>query len=105
MVSAGTPVTLVPGTTITAIFGPGGTISGSDGCNQYSGSYMVSGSQLQVSPTLASTMMACGEPAGVMEQEAQYLAALQSAATYQIEGNVMQLRTKDDALAAIFNRK
>jgi len=50
-------------------------------------------------------MMACSEPAGVMEQEAQYLAALQSAATYQIEGNVLQLRTKDDALAAIFNRK
>jgi heat shock protein HslJ len=49
--------------------------------------------------------MACNDPAGVMDQEAQYLAALQSAATYQIEGNVLQLRTKDDALAAVFNKK
>ena len=47
------------------------------------------GTRSQIGP-LASTMMACGEPAGVMEQEAQYLAALQSAATYQIEGNVLR---------------
>ena len=40
-----------------------------------------------------------------MDQEAQFLAALQSAASYQIEGNVLQLRTKDDALAAMFNKK
>ena len=40
-----------------------------------------------------------------MEQETQYLAALQSAATYQIEGNVLELRTKDDALAAILQKK
>ena len=39
-------------------------------------------------------MMMCSEPEGVMDQEAQYLAALQSAAKYQIEGNVLQLRTR-----------
>jgi heat shock protein HslJ len=50
-------------------------------------------------------MMMCSEPEGVMDQEGQYLAALQSAAKYQIEGNVLQLRTSDDALAAMFNRK
>ena len=91
-------------TTLTADFGKDGTLSGTSGCNTYSGGYKVNGDQITIGP-LASTMMACSEPAGVMEQEAQYLAALQSAATYQIEGNVLQLRTKDDALAAIFNRK
>ena len=91
-------------TTLTADFGKDGTLSGNSGCNTYSGGYKVNGDQITIGP-LASTMMACSEPAGVMEQEAQYLAALQSAATYQIEGNVLQLRTKDDALAAIFNRK
>ena len=95
---------MLAGTTLTADFGKDGTLSGNSGCNTYSGGYKVNGDQITIGP-LASTMMACSDPVGVMEQEAQYLAALQSAATYQIEGNVLQLRTKDDALAAIFNRK
>ncbi len=92
------------GTNLTADFGKDGNLSGNAGCNTYSGAYKVNGDQITIGP-LASTMMACSEPAGVMEQEAQYLAALQSAATYQIEGNVLQLRTKEDALAATFNKK
>ncbi|PWB55222.1 MAG: hypothetical protein C3F13_04730 [Anaerolineales bacterium] len=92
------------GTTLTADFGKDGTLSGNSGCNTFSGGYKVNGNQITIGP-LASTMMACSDPAGVMDQEAQYLAALQSAATYQIEGNVLQLRTKDDALAAMFNKK
>ena len=92
------------GTTLTADFGKDGTLSGNSGCNTYSGGYKVNGDKITIGP-LASTMMACSDPAGVMEQEAQYLAALQSAATYQIEGDVLQLRTKDDALAAVFNKK
>jgi heat shock protein HslJ len=40
-----------------------------------------------------------------MDQETQYLAALQSAATYRIEGTGMELRTKDGALAADFQVK
>jgi heat shock protein HslJ len=95
---------MLAGTTLTADFVKDGNLSGNAGCNTYSGAYKVNGDQITIGP-LVSTMMACNEPAGVMEQEAQYLAALQSAATYQIEGNVLQLRTKDDALAAIFNRK
>jgi heat shock protein HslJ len=92
------------GTTLTADFSKDGTLSGNSGCNTYNGGYKVDGDQITIGP-LASTMMACSEPAGVMDQEAQYLAALQSAATYQIEGDVLQLRTKDDALAVIFNKK
>jgi heat shock protein HslJ len=95
---------VLEGTTLTADFGKDGTLSGNSGCNTYSGGYKVNGDQITIGP-LASTMMACSDPAGVMDQEAQYLAALQSAATYQIEGNVLQLRTKDDAMAAVFNKK
>ena len=40
-----------------------------------------------------------------MDQEAQYLTALESAATYQIEGTVLELRTQDGALAADFSKK
>jgi heat shock protein HslJ len=97
-------VGMLEGTTLTADFGKDGNLSGNAGCNTYSGTYKVDGDQITIGP-LASTMMACDQPAGVMEQETQYLSALQSAATYQIEGKLLQLRTKEDALAAIFNRK
>jgi heat shock protein HslJ len=40
-----------------------------------------------------------------MDQEAQYLAALGTAATFQIEGTVLELRTKDGALAVQYSRK
>jgi heat shock protein HslJ len=49
--------------------------------------------------------MACAEPEGVMEQEAQYLAALQTAAIYKLEGNRLQLRTADSALAVDLTAK
>ena len=97
-------VGVLEGTTLTASFGNDGNLSGNSGCNQYSGAYTVNDGEITIGP-LASTMMMCSDPAGVMDQEAQFLAALQNAASYRIEGNVLELRTKDDALAAMFNRK
>jgi heat shock protein HslJ len=49
--------------------------------------------------------MMCSEPEGVMDQEFQFMEALQSAATYKIEGDVLELRTADGALAANLQRK
>jgi heat shock protein HslJ len=95
---------VLAGSTITAQFGEDGTLSGNSGCNTYNGSYTVTGNRIKIGP-LASTRMACGEPAGVMEQEAQYLAALETTATYQIEGTTLELRTTDGALAADFTQK
>lgn len=97
-------VGLIEGTQPTALFGTDGTLSGTAGCNNFSGGYTVDDAGgIQIGPLL-STMMACGEPEGIMEQEMQYLAALQTAATYSIEGDTMQLRTAEDALAAQFVR-
>lgn len=86
------------GSTITAEFGADGTLAGNSGCNSYHGTYTVTGNQIKIGP-LASTRMACAEPAGVMEQESQYLAALETGATFKIEGTMLELRTKDGALA------
>ena len=47
--------------------------------------------------------MAC--PQEIMDQETQYLAALQTAATFRIEGTRMELRTQDGALAVDFSKK
>ena len=46
----------------------------------------------------------CGDPAGVMEQESEYLAALQSASTFQFDGNRLTLRRGDGATAVVFSR-
>ena len=69
------PSVVEAGTTVTATFAPDGTVSGSGGCNNYSGGYTLNGDQISVSP-LASTMMFC-ETGG--QQETAYLAALQRA--------------------------
>jgi heat shock protein HslJ len=90
------------GTTMTADFGTDGTLSGTSGCNTYKGTYAVTGNQITIGP-LATTRMVC--PQEIMDQETLYLAALQTAATYRIEGTRMELRTKDGALAVNFQEK
>lgn len=95
-------VGVIEGSTLTANFGADGSLSGSGGCNNFRGSFESDGiSQLTISP-LASTMMACPEPEGVSQQEMQYLTALTTAATYTVEGNQLELRTADGALAVSF---
>ena len=43
-------------------------------------------------------------PAGAMDQESRYLAALQTVATYRVEGTRLEMRTAAGALAAEFQR-
>ncbi len=94
----GAVVSVITGVELTADFGADGTLSGSAGCNRYTATYEVSGTGLKIGPA-AATRMACAEPAGVMEQEAQFLQALATAATYRLEGDRLELRTADGALA------
>jgi heat shock protein HslJ len=92
-------VSLLADTTITADFAEDGTLSGTAGCNTYTTSYTVDGETMTIGET-ASTMMMCSEPEGVMEQEAQYLAALATTATFQIDGNTLTLRDANGAMVA-----
>jgi heat shock protein HslJ len=77
----------------TANFLPDGTIDGSGGCNQYFGSYTTDGSTLTISE-LAATRMACEED--VMDAEADYLDALQSAAIWAIDGSQLTITSAAD---------
>jgi putative lipoprotein len=72
----------VPGAQPTISFGSDGAISGSTGCNQYSGTYTVDGDKLTVSQ-LATTRKACADPA-VNAQEAAVTAALTGATSWSI---------------------
>ena len=69
------PLVVEEGTLVTATFGEDGVLSGSGGCNQYSGAYRLDGDQLAAGP-FASTMMACEVG---MDQEGRYLTALEKA--------------------------
>lgn len=97
-------VSLVLGTEISANFGVEGDLTGNAGCNQYFTSYTTSGDTIEIG-AIGSSMRFCSEPLGVMEQEAEYLAALESAATYSIQGDMLQMRTADDQLAVVMTRK
>lgn len=89
-------VSVITGTTLTLAFGKDGGVNGNAGCNSFTGTYTSENNGLNIGP-LASTQKLCSEPAGVMDQEAQYLAALQKAATYQIAGDVLTIRDASDA--------
>ena len=87
---------------VTAVFGVDGRLSGSAGCNTYSAPYTVDGNKIKIGLAI-STMMMCAQP--VMEQEQQYLAAIQQAATYNIQGTRLELRSADGALQASYSHQ
>ncbi len=94
----------LPGTTITANFTEGGTLSGSSGCNSYTAPFTTDGGRIEISPP-ASSKKLCPEPKGVMEQEAAYLAVLPSAVEYRVDGDSLALLTADGTYVASFARK
>jgi heat shock protein HslJ len=92
---------LIEGTTMTAVFAEDGALNGSAGCNNFMSSYTLDGEAITIAPA-ATTRKMCNEPAGIMEQETQFVNALATAATYHISGNNLELRTADGALAVSF---
>ncbi len=97
-------VSVLADTKVTAVFGKSGSLTGFAGCNDYNASYKASAPKISIGP-VASTRKHCEEPAGVSEQETRYLAALETAATYRVEGSRLELRTTDGALAVELHRK
>jgi len=95
-------VSVIIDTQLTADFGQDGTLTGSAGCNNYTATYEADDQgNISIGPA-AATFMMCSDPEGIMEQEQEYLAALQSAATYRVEGNRMEMRTAEGSTAASF---
>jgi heat shock protein HslJ len=82
----------IPGSEITALFDEG-RVSGSAGCNTYNGSYVSTGgagqNTIRFEGPFAMTRMMCDEP--LMDQEQLYMAALESATAYTIEGFALMI--------------
>lgn len=84
----------------TATFGDG-TVTGSGGCNQFNASYELNGDEITIGPA-AATRKACPEPEGIMEQEQQFLAALERAKTVTLSPGKLELRDETGALQVGF---
>lgn len=78
------------GTQVTLAF-EGGQASGSAGCNSYFGAYRVEGQEGLTFDAIANTEMACLEPAGIMEQETQYLEILRGATSFRISDAELEM--------------
>lgn len=96
-------VSALAGTEPTLAFAADGRASGSAGCNTFHSRYKADGAQLTFAPP-ASTRRMCPEPPGVMEQEQQFLAALETVATARVEGDRLELHRGDGALAVSATR-
>ena len=96
-------VSVVTGTKLTANFDTAGSVTGFAGCNDYNGPVKATPPRVSIGP-LASTRKFCTAPAGVMEQESAYLAALASAASFSIQGSTLEFRTASGAIAASLTR-
>jgi len=85
--------TAVPrGTVATAIFGADGSLTGSGGCNTYSGTYTTDGASLSISP-LAATRLFCADTG---EIEPAYLDALQAATGWAVDGGTLTISSTVD---------
>jgi heat shock protein HslJ len=66
-----------------------GKLSGSDGCNRYSTSYVASERDLKVGDKIAGTRMACPQP--VMEEARTFIGILGRTAGYRRSGGRLTL--------------
>lgn len=85
---------------VTMSFGDDGTMSGSAGCNTFTGSYSTTDDGQIEFGAIASTLMACDD--AVMSTEQQFFAALEESTTFTIEGTTLNLRNADGATQVNF---
>jgi heat shock protein HslJ/uncharacterized protein YraI len=90
----------VPGSTLTAAFSSDGQVSGSGGCNSFSGPYQAGSNDITIGP-LATTLIACEEALSTQEQV--YLGALQGARAYSISGSQLVLFGADGSETVRFS--
>ena len=84
---------LIDGTSITATFEEG-VMRGSAGCNSYNAEYEVKGDSFSIE-VVASTLMACMEPEGAMDQEQFFLGFLTEADSFEITDERLILSRPD----------
>lgn len=89
-------VGVIPGKEATAVFDSNSLLSGTTGCNTYQANYSLSTGDGSISIAEPTTSTAyCTDPAGLMQQEALYLANLPLVTTYAISGGKLEMMAED----------
>lgn len=81
--------TSLAGVEMTVVF-DAGKMHGFSGCNQFGGSYKVTGDRIRVGE-LESTLMACLAPEGAMDQEQEFLKLLSTSDSYRLTDGDLRL--------------
>jgi len=97
-------VSVIASTKVTMTFSTDGMVSGSAGCNRYSATYTSEGPKLTFG-AIAGARLMCAQPEGVMQQEQQFLKALETVVSARVEGDSLELRTAPGQLAATLTRE
>jgi len=84
-------LTPVPAAVVTAQFSSDGRLTGNAGCNNYTTSYQIDGSDMTISPQIAQNLIACSGPVGRVERA--YLARLPKAKSFAITGQKLTITT------------
>ena len=100
--STGETVNALSRSTTTALF-QANQVTGITGCNNYSASYQATRNKLSFGP-VSTTRKACSTPLGIMQQENAFLAALDSAVSYKISRNSLELIDTKGNLLLTFRR-
>lgn len=79
-----------------------GTLSGNSGCNTFRALYTVDGNSIKIG-SAGTTRKACAEEH--MVQEREFLAALESAVTWSLEGGVLDMHRADGERALMASSK
>ena len=97
--------TVLEGTEITALFdSTEGQVRGSAGANSYFGSYQISKNKVSIQQ-IGQTEMYRLDPEGVMEQEQQYLKALQVAESYEIMDGKLRITCGAEVLIFVAKKE
>ncbi len=83
-------ITPLPGTEITARFATNGDLSGSAGCNNYSGGFIAFDQTLRMR-NISSSQVFCDAPEGIMEQEGEILALMNRSSRMAISAGQLEI--------------
>ncbi|MEA3336519.1 MAG: META domain-containing protein [Chloroflexota bacterium] len=92
---------VLAGTTVTAVFGKDGSLTGTTGCNTYTATYVADEEHLVIGDA-AATEMGCLEPQGIMVQESRYLALLPLVVFFEIQDEQLVLSNADRARILVY---
>jgi heat shock protein HslJ len=95
------PTAAMPDVETSLSFGEDNQLSGSMGCNQFSGGYVEKGSEITFD-AISSTLLACDEAR--MQQESGVFSLLSGTNTFSIEGDILTITSPDGSMALVFQK-